>query len=146
MSTKELNIKKYGCFYASDFHLEMILLPYIKNRLEKSNFLIFTEDNLLSSIKILLDRTNLNENVKNEVLNIKYWNGDKDYSLLNINFERCEIIVNGNEKFINEINNKIKRINCNSINIINCYDINKYKGNLQEIACQYDGILNTKQL
>ena len=146
MITKDFNVKKYGCFYVSDFHLEMILLPYIKNRLEKSNFLIFTEDNLLSSMKVLLERTNLNENIKSKVLSIKYWNGDKDYSLLNRKSKNFEIIVNGNEKFINEINNKIKKINCNNINIINCYDLNKYNGNINEIAMQYDGILNTKQV
>lgn len=146
MITKDFNVKKYGCFYVSDFHLEMILLPYIKNRLEKSNFLIFTEDNLLSSMKVLLERTNLNENIKRKILNIKYWNGDKEYSLLNRKNKNIEIIINGNEKFKNEINDKIKKINFNNISIIDCYDLNKYKGSIQEIAMQYDGILNTKQV
>ena len=34
MITKEHETKKYCCFYASDFHLEMILLPYIKNNIQ----------------------------------------------------------------------------------------------------------------
>ena len=43
MITKESKAVKKCCLYASDFHLEMILLPYIKERINKSNFIIFTQ-------------------------------------------------------------------------------------------------------
>ena len=64
MITKEHEVKKYCCFYASDFHLEMILLPYIKKNMYKYKFMIFTEENLSDSMNILLNRTNLNKEEK----------------------------------------------------------------------------------
>ena len=42
MITKEHKVKKYCLFYASDFHLEMILLPYIKKNIYKDKFLSVT--------------------------------------------------------------------------------------------------------
>ena len=38
MITKEHKVKKYCLFYASDFHLEMILLPYIKKNIYKDKY------------------------------------------------------------------------------------------------------------
>ena len=46
MVTKECNSEKKCCLYASDYHLEMILLPYIENKIDESNFVIITQKNL----------------------------------------------------------------------------------------------------
>ena len=70
MITKELKAKKYCCFYASDFHLEMILLPYLKDNLRKTNISILTQDNLSVSIKQVLDRTNFSEVEKEDIINL----------------------------------------------------------------------------
>ena len=34
MITKEDKIQKSCCFYASDYHLEMIILPYINKKID----------------------------------------------------------------------------------------------------------------
>ena len=68
MITKEHENKKYCLFYASDFHLEMILLPYIKNNIDDTHFTIFTEKNLDESLRILLSKTNLKFNEKEQML------------------------------------------------------------------------------
>ena len=72
MITKELDDLRKCCVYANDFHLEMILLPYIKENLSETKFVILTENNLEETVKILLKRINLDENYKNEILNINY--------------------------------------------------------------------------
>ena len=64
MVTEEQKGKKLCCFYASEYHLEMILLPYIKNNLKNSNFTIFTQKDLSKSINLLLERINLKKEEK----------------------------------------------------------------------------------
>ena len=128
MITKEHKIKKYCLFYASDFHLEMILLPYIKKNIYKDKFLIFTQENLSESMKILLNRTNL----------------DGKESLEEKDLNNYTIIINGNNEYISEINDKINKINPDKINIIDCYSINDKNIEPQRIKEKYDDILNTR--
>ena len=69
MITKELDGLEKCCIYANDFHLEMILLPYIKENFEENKFIIFTENDLEGTIKTLLERTNLpDELIKKKLL------------------------------------------------------------------------------
>lgn len=143
MITKEHKAKKYCCFYASDFHLEMILLPYIKDNLGKSRILICTQDNLSESIKQVLDRTNFSDIEKEEILNIN-WN-KMQIDLSNIK-ENDIVIINGEKKYIDDINNKILNLKLKNITIINCYDINKIKENRFDITREYEGVLNTNYI
>lgn len=143
MITKERKVKKYGCFYASDFHLEMILLPYIKNNLHKSDILIYTQNNLNDSIKLVLSRTNLSEEEKNKILNLN-WN-NKELNLYDT-VDNQIIIINGNKKYIDEINNKILNLDVKNITVINCYDINIIEENKIDITKDYEGILNTNYI
>ena len=54
-------------FYASDYHFEMISLPYINKKIEEEEkIIIITENNLEKSIEILLERTNLKESKKKQ--------------------------------------------------------------------------------
>ena len=85
MITKELKAKKYCCFYASDFHLEMILLPYLKDNLRKTNISILTQDSLSVSIKQVLDRTNFSEVEKEDIINLN-WNEKQINKLRNSSF------------------------------------------------------------
>lgn len=140
MVTKEHKLKTLCCFYVSDFHLEMILLPYIKSNIDKSKFVIFTEKNLSESIKILLDRTNLDFNEKNKILDLN-WNGTKVEELANYDFTNHTIIVNGSSNYILKISQKLKD---KKINRIDCYNINEKNLNLREIKEKYDEMLNTK--
>lgn len=143
MITKEHKFKKYCCFYASEFHLEMILLPYIKENLNKTKFLILTEENLTDSINLLLDRTNLDIDKKEQILKLNWNNKDLD-DIANHDFKNNTIIINGNNDFIINMNKKITDINTESINIIDCYNINDRNISNIKIQKEYDGILNTK--
>ena len=140
MITKEHTVKKYCLFYASDFHLEMILLPYIKKNIYKDKFLIFTQENLSESMEILLNRTNLDSDEKNMMLNLN-WDGKENLEEKDLN--NYTIIINGNNEYISEINDKINKINPDKINIIDCYSINDKNIEPQRIKEKYDDILNT---
>jgi hypothetical protein len=138
--TKECKIKKYCCLYVSDFHLEMILLPYIKNKIKNANIIILTENDLLDSIKLVLNRMNLNEEEKKKVLEINWNNKD----LIHIESEKeMNIIINGSIEFINKKNEEIKKLNLNNINTIECYDISKINKKNINIDTNFEGVLNT---
>ncbi len=143
MITKKQDINKYCCLYVSDFHLEMILLPFIKNKMQNSEILIFTQKDLSTSIKILLERINLNNESKNNILNIKNWNNKYIDEINNLNNKEYTIIINGDEKYRNSINEKMNNLAINVINIIDCYDINNTCIKEYEINNKYKCILNT---
>ena len=145
MITKEQETKKYCCFYVSDFHLEMILLPYIKDNIDRTKFIIFTEKNLSESIKILLDRTNLDCDEKSEILNLD-WNSKKISDFSNYNFNNYTIIISGSNNYISKINEQIMKMEHEKINIIDCYNINENSPEVMQIKEKYNGILNTKKL
>ena len=51
MIVKNKRLEKLCCFYVSEFHLEMILVPYINNVIEKNKKIsILTEINLEETI------------------------------------------------------------------------------------------------
>ena len=144
MITKEQSGTKNCCFYASDFHLEMILLPYIKQRINKTNFMILTENDLENTFATLLGRTNLNDKEKEKILSIG-WKNDYLKKMVKIdeyikNNEKLTIIINGDEKF----NRIVKEsININSkVNVIDCYEVGKLNKNIKKITENYDNILN----
>ena len=143
MTTKECESKKYCCFYASDFHLEMILLPYIKKNIHKDKFMIFTEENLSESMRILLNRTNLKQDEKKLMLDLN-WNPKGNKEILQNNLNNSTIIINGSNKYISKINEEINRINPKKINIIDCYSINDSTLEPGRIQEKYDGVLNSQ--
>ena len=142
MITKEHEIKKYCCFYASDFHLEMILLPYIKENIDNTKFMIFTEENLTDSMNILLNRTNLNIDEKKQMMKLN-WN-NKEISISNCDLDNYTIIINGDNKYISNVNEKIKQLNPTKLNIIDCYNINDKTLEVKGIEEKYDQVLNTQ--
>ena len=87
MITKEQKINKYCCLYVSDFHLEMIILPYLKKKMNNSKIVIYTQKNLLESIKILLEKTNLNLEYKKKILSIKCWSNENIDEIYNENIK-----------------------------------------------------------
>lgn len=144
MITKEHKTKKYCCFYVSEFHLEMILLPYIKNNDEGKKFFICTEENLSESVKQVLERTNLNKEEQDLMLNLN-WNSKTEDSIYKYNLDNYTIIVNGSEKYISSINEKLKEINAKETTVIDCYNINNQTIEKEGIKRKYDDILNTQK-
>ena len=150
MITKESKLVKKCCLYASDFHLEMILLPYIKEGIDKSKFLIITQNDLSETIKILLDRVNIEKKHKKEILNLNWKKTnieDLKYvkELINKN-DDIHIIVNGDYKYINEINDNLILLYSNNVNIIDCFNINDKNIDLSEIKNNYNEVINTRKI
>ena len=145
MVTKEHDIKKYCCFYVSDFHLEMILLPYIKNNIDKCKIVIFTENNLKESVRLLLERTNFNNEDKNKILSLN-WNNKVTEEITYEKLEKSIVIVNGGIEYIEKMNKNIKKLNLKDIKIIDCYNISKNNIELEKLQEKYDEVLNTKSM
>lgn len=150
MITKELEATKKCCLYASDFHLEMILVPYIKERLEKTKFVILTENNLQDTIKILLDRININKNDKEKILDLKWYANDNEkfdkIKELNEKNSKICIIINGNYNYIKEKNKKLNELMKNNLEIIDCLNINDSETNIEEMQYKYKEFINTGTL
>lgn len=147
MITKELDGLEKCCIYANDFHLEMILLPYIKENLEGNKFIIFTENDLEGTVKTLLERTNLPYELKLNILNLG-WDDDymKKFDMINkfIKKEKITVIIKGGLDFIKKVANKINDFGDSNIEMIKCYcvdDINKENVDLSK--CE---VLNTRRI
>lgn len=135
MVAEDKKIKKACSFYVSDFHLEMILLPYINEKMDKNeNISILTEKNLKNTIEVLISKTNLKEENKERILNLG-WNGEKNLK------EKSNIIIIGTEKYIKEKNEEIK--NTNPSSIVDCYDFEEVKDKMNNIINEYEMSLNT---
>lgn len=147
MITKEHYMKKKCLFCASDYHLEMILLPYIKERIDDSNIII-TQNNLEESINVLLTKVNLDEKYKEKIRSLN-WKNTNDMKFEEINRVRdknVNIIINGDYNYIESINNKIKEIVRRNIEIVDCIHIEDSDFNMTDISKKYESILNTQKL
>ena len=142
MVTKEHELKKICCFYVSEYHLEMILLPYIKNNLDKYKILIYTEENLLESVKLLLERINLSESEKEKILKLN-WTGDALKNEIDDNAKKI-IIINGDINFIKKVNKQFEKRK--NLNIVDCYKVTDVNLEISNIRDNYDEILNTKKI
>ena len=133
MVVQNKKLEKTCCFYISEFHLEMILVPYINEKIEE-NITILTEINLKNTIEILISKMNLKPENKEKILKLG-WNGENKVK------ENSNIIVIGSRQFIEKTNSKIKNIN--TISVLDCYDFEKEKDNINDIAYGYKNMLNT---
>lgn len=136
MVVSERKTKRICSFYVSDFHLEMIIVPYINNKLnngEKIN--IITQKNMKETVEILISKMNINRENKEKILNLN-WDNKKTEKIE----ENSTIFIIGENKFIEKINNEIKKEN---ITIVNCYDFEENKENMENIIEKHDETLNT---
>lgn len=123
--------EKTCCFYVSEFHLEMILVPYINEKINE-DITILTEKRLRETLEILVSKMNLKN--KDKILNLN-WNGDE------IIKENSNIIVIGTKKYINKKHKELENRNVTSV--LDCYDFEEEKDNINEIINQYKNSLNT---
>lgn len=146
MITKEKRIEKICSFYASDYHLEMIMIPYINKKLdEKTKVIIVTERDLTETINTVISKVNLPKERKSEILNINWDNSLIDNDIIKENQE-VVIFVVGKVNFINEKDSEIvKIINKCSIKIINCYNIEEVQNCITEIVLNHSKVLNTRE-
>lgn len=136
-------------FFASDYHFEMISLPYINEELKKdNNVIIMTENDLDITVDKLLSRVNLTQNEKDRITKIGWKNDDvskfKEIKNANANGKETVILVKGKENYINSVNKNIENwININNTKIIDCYDINEVYEDVSNIAKNYNKVLST---
>ena len=136
MVLEEKKIKNICNFYVSDYHLEIMLLPYISKKIDnEEEVVILTERDLTETLKIVIEKTNLEQKKKKKIMKLE-WNTQKTS---NIN-ENSNVIIIGNIKFIND---KILELKEKNLEKIVCYDYNEVKDNMKEIVSEYDGVLNS---
>jgi len=133
MVVKDKRIEKTCCFYVSEFHLEMILVPYINERI-KEKITILTQKNLKETVEILISKMNLKEENKQKILDL-VWNVEEDIK------ENSNIIIIGSKEFIKNKNQEIK--NKNAISVLDCYDFEEVVNDINNIRKQYKNTLNT---
>ena len=150
MVTEKHKTNKSCLFCASEYHLEMILLPYMKSKISTSKFVIFTEKNLKKSLNTLLSKINLDENSKKEIRNIDWGNNNKSkFNKLEEyikNNENINIIINGEFDFIEEINNNLKGKVNENVEIVDCFHIEDTNIDIKEIKNRYKYVLNTQKM
>lgn len=148
MNKIENTNEKICAFCASDYHFEMISLPYIDRKMANDNeIIILTESDLENTVKNVLEKTNINEEKKKQILKLN-WKKDDKTKLEKIK-EKIEkdiiIFVKGKEKYINNINENIEKYlpKEKSIKIIDCYNIEEIGENANRVVKKYNKILQT---
>lgn len=136
----EDKIQKLCCFYVSDFHLEMILIPYINKKIDE-DFIIKTEKNLKDSIKILISRMNFKGEKKEKILNLG-WDCENN----NIIKSNSNIIIIGSKGYIESINNIIKQNDIKNVSVVDCYNLEDIQDKISIITKNYKNYLNTTRL
>ena len=141
--------KRLCLFFASDYHFEMISLPYINENLKKdNNVIIMTENDLNGTVDKLLSNINIPKEEKNKLTKIDWKNDDlnkfKEIKAANKDRKDTLIFVKGRENYIDNMNKNIKNwINNNEVTVVDCYDINEIQEDVSDIAKKYDKILST---
>ena len=149
MVKESKNEEKLCLFFASDYHFEMISLPYINENLKKdNNVIIMTENDLNGTVDKLLSRVNLNKEEKDKITKIDWKNDDvskfKEIKNANENGKEMIIFVKGKENYINSVNKNIGNwINNSKIKVIDCYDVNEVYEDVSNIAKNYNKVLST---
>ena len=148
MITKEQDINKKCLFCVSDYHLEMILLPYIIEKKDEYKTIVFTESNLENSINVLLTKVNLKEEDKEIIKNIDWNKNDslKFEQIEEIKDNKLNIIINGSYEYIKLINKKLERIINKNIEIVDCFHVGSVDLDVLELSRKYNCILNTKKI
>ena len=168
MVTKEQYTEEKCIFCASDYHLELILLPYIKEKIDKNKIIIFTEKSLEESINVLLTKVNMNEKDKKKIRDLNWKNTDEiEFKAINNGINNTEIdllkggkfdtnlksedkkiiiIVNGSFKYIKNIKCKLNSIIGKNTEIVDCFHIEDPEVNISNLLQKYGNTLNTKKI
>lgn len=147
MNKNKGNIIRICNFYISEWHLVMMLLPYIKENINNNIVTTFLEKNVEENVKVLLSKINVNNEMKEKIekINWKCTDETNDINLASItnNEKRKLIIISGSMEYVNKINKKLEDKNLNNVKIVSCYKVNKNNKNIKEVLINHDKILNT---
>ena len=146
MFTKEKKIEKICSFYASDYHLEMIMIPYINKKIEEqANVEIITEKNLTKTATDVISKINIPEKRKSEIMKIDWSNNDIEKIRKNEKNEENVIFVIGKQNYIDNINKEINNMSKDNsrIKVVNCYSLEDVQNNMPQIVANHSKVLNT---
>ena len=139
MVLEEKKVKNICNFYVSEYHLEIMLLPYISKKIDnEENITIITEIDLESTLNVVIERINLDKDKKEKIKKIG-WNIQNIENII----PNTNVILIGIKKFINEKVFELKERQVENLEIIACYNYNEVKNDMKEIVSKYDGMLNT---
>jgi len=151
MNKNQKTKDKICSFHTSDYHFEMISLPYINKKIEENKeVIILTENNLENTIKKLITNINLSEDKKEKILKLNWKNDDLNkFKLINKNTENNKnmvIFIKGNKNYIKNINKNIEKWTEKNKNtqVIDCYNLEEISEKIDEIVGDYTKILSTK--
>lgn len=150
MLKKDKTKEKNCLFFASDYHFEMISLPYINKSIKNNKeVIVISENNLENTINKLLLQVNLEDDEKDKILKIDWRNNDfdkfKEIKEADKEKRNTIVFIKGKENYIKNVNKNLENWikDDNKIEIIDCYDINEIEENVEEIAKKYNNILVT---
>ena len=148
MNINENTKEKICAFYASDYHFEMISLPYIENKLEMNKkIFILTENNLVETINVLISKVNLEQQKKKEILDLNWENNDllkfKQIKEESKQGKEIAIFVKGNKNYIKNINENIENLilEKKNLTIIDCYNMEEISEDIKETTRKYNKVL-----
>ena len=149
---KNLTKEKICAFYASDYHFEMISLPYISKSMdENKEIIILTENDLEDTVNTLISRMNLKDAKRNKILKLNWKDDDlekfKEISKKSKENANLVIFIKGKENYIENVNKNIEKwVESNDkIKIIDCYEFYEIEDKIEKIADGYDKILGTSR-
>lgn len=125
--------EKICCFYVSEFHLEMILVPYINEKINEE-ITIITQKKLRETLETLISKINLKEENKEKILKLG-WNGEQEIK------DNSNVIIIGTKEFIKDKNKELEGKNI--LSVLDCYEFEKEKDDIENIVKQYKNSLNT---
>ena len=130
-------------FYASKYHLSIILLEFLKGKkIKKSKIITFMQDEIEEEINILKDKYRYDVDIIKDV-DFKATKNIKDKKIENS--KNLIFIVQGDLKYIKDANEYILDSveKNNNVKIINCYNFMYQKMFMSEIIKRSDKILFT---
>ena len=146
--------KEKSCaFYASDYHFEMISLPYISRSMdENKEIIILTENDLKDTVNTLISKMNLKEEKRTKILSLD-WNNDDLKKFKEISKKTKEdadmvIFIKGKQNYIKNVNKNIEKwvITDKHVKIVDCYEFFEVEEKIDEIAKEYDKVLGTSRI
>ncbi len=150
MNNKLETKEKICSFYASDYHFEMIALPYMCKSLEENkDVVILTENDLNETMKTLLSKMNFKADKKETILNLDWENNDLNkFKRIKDNIDnnrKMVIFIKGKENYIKNANQNLEKwiSKAENLKVIDCYDIEEVTDRANDIISSYDKILRT---
>lgn len=137
------NINKMCSFYVNDWHLTVMILPFINKKINNNEKItIISEENLENNINILLEKLNIKYEIKDKIKNLGWYKTKKE-DIEKKSLEKQNIIIIGKSNYIDSVNKIIEEKNRNNITIVDCYEVMDFNNNMENILKKYDRMLNT---